>query len=187
MPEPVFIALEGLRGCGKSTIAPLLARRLGARHLHTLPPAYCEPRRLLDTTSRNAQARAHLFLSGLLITADQARALLDDGISVVIDSFLARTVATHRAYGAQVQLPPAGWPEPISILLECGASERAARLHSRLKRASWWDELAERRAERIETEYRALVTHRLDTTGKQPHECVEDIIGLLRHQGVLAG
>lgn len=177
---PVFVALEGLRGCGKSTIAPLLARRLDARHLATLPSEYDAPRALLDTSSRNPHARGYLFLSGMLVTADRARELLASGTSVIVDSFFARTLATHRAYGADIDFaPPVEWPAPVMILLECAPEERLRRLQARTKTATWWDELAEIRAERIEQEYRSFSAHRVDTTGCRPEQTVEEILPIL--------
>lgn len=176
---PVFVALEGLRGCGKSTIAPLLARRLDARQLSALPAEYDAPRALLDSTSRNPHARAHLFLSAMLVTADRARELLAAGTSVIVDSFFARTLATHRAYGADIDFVPPAWPAPVMILLECSPEERLRRLLARTKSTTWWDELADQRSERIEQEYRKFSAHRVDTTGRRPEQTVEELLPIL--------
>jgi thymidylate kinase len=177
---PVFIALEGLRGCGKSTLAPLLAARLGAQHMPTFPREYQQARAFLDHHSHDVNARAHLFLSALMITADRVRDLLDAGTSVVIDSYIQRTVATHRAYGATIDLAePADLPAPITILLECTSAARAVRLRDRVKQATWWDELADQVADRIEDEYSRFAGHRVDTTGKQPHETLAAILSAI--------
>lgn len=178
--QPLFVTLEGLRGCGKSTIAPLLASRLNARHLSALPNEYNAPRAMLDTASRNPHARAHLFLSAVLATADLTRELLAAGTSVVVDSFFARTLATHRAYGAEIDfVPPVEWPASVMILLECSPEERLRRLQSRTKTDTWWDELAEVRSELIEQEYRKFPAHRVDTTGRRPEQTVEELLPIL--------
>lgn len=182
MPESrrVFVALEGLRGCGKSTIAPLLADELGAQHVPTIPAEYSQARTFLDHQSRNVDARAHLFASALLITAERVRALLDAGTSVVIDSYLQRTVATHRAYGTTIDLPQlTDLPTAITFRLECSAAVRAVRLRQREKTNTWWDVLADQLTDRIEDEYTKFPSHRIDTTSQQPHETIIAILAAL--------
>lgn len=185
MPEtrttPVFVALEGLRGCGKSTIAPLLARAIGAKQVATFPAEYGEARTFLDWRSHDPDARAHLFVSALLVTAERVKAILEIGQSVVIDSFTQRTVATHRAFGAAMDLIlPKDLPSPITFHLECSADERHTRLRDRDKVTTWWDELADELADRIEQEYARFPAHRVDTTGQQPDQTVQTIITILR-------
>ena len=182
MPERrrVFIALEGLRGCGKSTIAPLLAEELGAQHVPTIPAEYNQARTFLDHHSHNIDARAHLFASALLITAERVHALLDAGTSVVIDSYMQRTVATHRAYGARIDLTqPEDLPTAITFRLECSAAVRAIRLRQREKTSTWWDVLADQLADRVVNEYSRFPSHQIDTTDQQPHETTAAIVAVL--------
>lgn len=179
-PRPVFIALEGLRGCGKSTIAPLLADKLGAQHVPTIPAEYSQARTFLDHHSRNVDARAHLFASALLITAERVRALLEADTSVVIDSYVQRTIATHRAYGTVIDLTPsAALPCAITFRLECSAAVQATRLRQRQKAGTWWDELADQLATRIEDEYSKFPSYRINTTDQQPHETIASILATL--------
>lgn len=186
MPErrSVFIALEGLRGCGKSTIAPLLAEQLGAQQVPTIPAEYGQARTFLDYHSHNVDARAHLFASALLVTAERVRALLDAGASVVIDSYMQRTIATHRAYGTTIDLTqPADLPTAITFRLECSPAARALRLRQREKASTWWDVLADQLADRVVSEYSRFPSHRIDTTDQQPHETAAAIIAALdRHR-----
>jgi thymidylate kinase len=175
--RPVFVALEGLRGCGKSTVAPLLARSLQAELVPTFPAEYRQARAFLDWHSRNVDARAHLFASALMITAERVRAVMESGRSVVIDSYLQRTVATHLAYGSTVDLArSARIPIPITFRLECAPTARAARLNARDKPTTWWDELADQRADRIEREYASWPAHRIDTTDRTPAQTVAEIL-----------
>lgn len=179
-PRPVFIALEGLRGCGKSTIAPLLADELGALHVPTIPAEYSQARTFLDRHSHNVDARAHLFASALLITAERVRALLDADTSVVIDSYMQRTIATHCAYGTTIDLAqPANLPRAITFRLECSASVRAARLRRRKKASTWWDVLADQLSTRIDDEYSKFPSYRIDTTDQQPDETLATILSAL--------
>lgn len=182
MPErrSVFIALEGLRGCGKSTIAPLLAEELGAQHVPTIPAEYSQARTFLDHHSHNVDARAHLFASALLITAERVHALLEAGSSVVIDSYVQRTIATHRAYGTTIDLTqPAHLPTAITFRLECSPAARAVRLRQREKASTWWDVLADQLADRVANEYSRFPSHRIDTTDQQPHETTAAIVAAL--------
>lgn len=165
----MFVALEGLRGCGKSTIAPLLAKALSAVQVPTFPAEFSQARAFIDWRSRNARARAHLFLAALLVTADQVSALLEAGTSVVIDSFAQRTIATHRTFGAQLGWePPASLPVSITFHLDCSAAERQRRLRSRAKPATWWDKLADQRASQIEGQYARFKSHRIEALQARP-------------------
>lgn len=186
--EPVFVALEGLRGCGKSTVAPLLARALDAVQMPTFPAEFRQARAFVDWRSRNANARAHLFVAAVLVTADRVRALLDAGTSVVIDSFTQRTIATHRAFGAALDWePPSDLPAPVTFLLECSASERQRRLLSRAKAATWWDDLADRQAEQIQDHYSQFESHRIDTSRQTPEQTAAVIASIVRGYGPPTG
>jgi thymidylate kinase len=178
----VFVALEGLRGSGKSTIAPMLAQAIGAEQVATFPAEYTEARAFLDWRSHDPDARAHLFVSALLVTAERVRAIMEIGSSVVIDSFTQRTVVTHRAFGAAMDLIlPKDLPSPITFHLECSADERQARIRGRDKLTTWWDELADDLADRIEQEYATFPGHRIDTTNQRPEQTVQTIMTILRH------
>jgi thymidylate kinase len=174
------VALEGLRGCGKSTVAPLLATALGARQMPTFPAELSDARDYLDWQSRNADARAHLFTAALLVTAERIRETLDAGTSVVIDSFLQRTLATHKAFGATLQPAlPEDLPVPLTFRLECTAAERQARLRHRCKQATWWDALADMRAGQIEEQYSRFPSHRIETTGQSPEQTAAAIASII--------
>jgi thymidylate kinase len=178
--QPVFVVLEGLRGCGKSTVAPLLARALGAVQVPTFPAEFGQARAFLDWHSRNADARAHLFIAALLVTADRAKALLDTGTPVVIDSFAQRTLAMHRAFGATLDWePPASMPVPVTFLLTCSPAERQRRLLTRAKPATRWDELADRLADKIQRQYARFLSHSIDTSGHRPEETAAEIASLV--------
>ncbi|WP_228559021.1 hypothetical protein [Catenulispora pinisilvae] len=157
------------------------ARAIGAEQVATFPAECTEARVFLDWSSRDPDARAHLFVSALLVTAERVRALMEIGSSVVSDSFTQRTVATHRAFGAAMDLIlPKDLPAPITFHLECSADERQARLRDRDKQTTWWDELADELADRIEQEYAALPAHRVDTTDQRPEQTVRAITKILR-------
>lgn len=180
----MFVALEGLRGCGKSTVAPLLARALDAVRMPTFPAEFSQARAFVDWRSRNADARAHLFVAAVLVTADRVRAQLDAGTSVVIDSFAQRTLATHRAFGAALNWePPADLPTPVTFYLECSAAERQRRLRSRAKAATWWDHLADQQAKQIQGHYSRFESLQIDTSEQTAEQTAAVIASIVSGHG----
>lgn len=107
MPEPRYIALEGLEGCGKSTHTKRLGERLGA--VVTREPGGTRIGALLrailadpDSTDMSARTEA------LLMAADRAqhmaeviRPALESGRHVVSDRSIYSTLA-YQGYGRQL-------------------------------------------------------------------------------------
>ena len=126
-----FIAFEGGEGCGKSTQAARLARRIGAVLTHEpgdTPLGAAVRRILLDAADLDITARAE----ALLMAADRAqhvqaliRPALELGQTVVTDRYLGSSIA-YQGYGRQ--LPPAEiaslsewateslWPDLVILL-----------------------------------------------------------------------
>lgn len=177
MPDrPLFESLEGLRGTGKSTIAPLLAAARRAVLIPTVPTLYQSLRHEIDARD-NVEARMAFYLSALFTATDDIRRHLSAGTPVVVDSYFARCLANHRAFGAHlgITLPP-GLPEPVTYSLMCDESERRRRLAARHKPASRWDGLAEEVAEQITHAYAPFPMHRVNTTGRTPEEVVDVVL-----------
>ncbi|MEU6363879.1 hypothetical protein [Streptomyces albidoflavus] len=86
---PLFESLEGLRGTGKSTIAPMLAAARRAVLVPTVPLFYQPLRREVDRRA-NTEARMCFYLSALFTVTDEIRRLLAEGTSVVVESYFAR-------------------------------------------------------------------------------------------------
>lgn len=175
---PLFESLEGLRGTGKSTIAPLLAAVRGAVLVPAVPPCYQELRRAVDSRE-NVEARLCFYLSALFMATDEIQAHLSAGVPVVVESYFARCLATHEALDARtkVRLPP-DLPQPRAYQLVCAEDERARRLAGRCKPASRWDLLAEHAAQRLTTAYERFPARRVDTTGLTPDQVVEAILAI---------
>jgi predicted kinase len=173
---PLFESLEGLRGTGKSTIAPLLAAARDAVLVPTVPPSYHELRGEVDRRG-NAEARLCFYLSALFTATDEIQAHLSAGVPVVVESYFARCLATHKALGARmaVMLPP-GLPQPRAYQLVCSKDERARRLAGRNKPTSRWDALAERAEHQVTSAYARFPACRIETTGLTPDEVVHAIL-----------
>src|SRR5690349_12345096 len=99
--RPLFEALEGLRGTGKSTVAPLLAAARGAVLVPTVPPFYQHLRRQVDRRG-SVEARLCFYLSALFTTVEEIRHHLAAGTPVVVESYFARCLVYHRAFGARL-------------------------------------------------------------------------------------
>jgi predicted kinase len=173
---PLFESLEGLRGAGKSTVAPLLAAARGAVLVPAVPALYQPLRQEVDARD-NVEARMAFYLSALFTATDEIRRHLSVGLPVVVDSYFARCLANHRAYGSRlgVTLPP-DLPEPVTYHLVCAEEERRRRLSERRKPTSRWDGLAEDVAEQIVHAYAPFPMLRVDTTGRTPEQVVHDIL-----------
>lgn len=177
MPDgPLFESLEGLRGTGKSTVAPLLAAARGAVLVPSVPALYQPLRQEIDARD-NVEARVAFYLSALFTATDEIRRHLSSGLPVVVDSYFARCLANHRAYGSRlgVTLPP-GLPEPVTYHLVCAEEERRRRLAARRKSTSRWDGLAEEVAQQITDAYAPFPMYRVDTTGRSPEQVLHAVL-----------
>jgi predicted kinase len=172
----MFESLEGLRGTGKSTIAPMLAAARGAALVPTVPLVYQPLRREVDRRE-NVEARMCFYLSALFTAAEEIQHYLALGIPVVVESYFARCLATHHALGARlsVTLPP-GLPQPVTYQLVCAEDERRRRLAQRDKPISRWDTLSEKAAGRITHAYAHYPMHPVDTTDLRPDQVVQSIL-----------
>lgn len=173
---PLFESLEGLRGTGKSTIAPLLAQARGAVLVPTVPASFQALRQQVDRRT-NVDARMCFYLSALFTAADEIQHHLDAGTSVVVESYFARCLANHRALGARLDVTlPANLPQPTTYQLTCVEDERQRRLLTRDKPISPWDVLSEAVPDRINAAYARFPMRRIDTTDLAPEQVVTTIL-----------
>ncbi|MDY0812342.1 hypothetical protein [Kitasatospora purpeofusca] len=174
--RPLFESIEGLRGTGKSTVAPMLAAVREAVLVPTVPLFYQPLRREIDLRD-NVEARMSFYLSALFTAVDEIQRHLAAGTPVVVESFLARCLVNHHALGARlsVTLPP-DLPHPVTYQLFCTEEERLRRLAERDKPTSRWDALGEDAAGRIAAAYAQFSMHRVDTTGLEPDQVVRAIL-----------
>ncbi|MEV6363193.1 AAA family ATPase [Nocardia asteroides] len=176
----LFESIEGIAGTGKTTVAPLLAQARHAVLVATVPANFQPLRRELDDSS-NPDARMCLFLSALLTVTDQIVRHLDAGVPVVVESYFARCLTTHREYGAKLGIAlPADLPEPVTYQLTCAPHERLRRLAQRDKAVTKWDVLAEQHSESLTAAIGEWATHRIDTTVSTPADVVQTILSLDR-------
>lgn len=145
MNRPVYIALEGAEGCGKSTQAALLAERLGAvltRETGGTPVGARLRQILHDNDVDDLAPRAE----ALIAAADRAQHIhqvvkpaLDAGRSVVSDRSVYSSLA-YQGYGRQLDVDEVRklnrwatgevWPDVV-ILLEADDDIVAERMSAR--------------------------------------------------------
>lgn len=188
-----FIALEGVSGIGKSTLATLLTHQLQATSLHTLPRPHSDWSK--DINTRLAPLpQLCFYLSGLLHAGDRVRTARK--VSPVIadryqSSVLACHAAVHRIPIEHVRELAAPFRpyliEPThTFYLRC--SEQSLRARMRTKRDVKPDDTdlfaVEGRLAQLLENFEATAARdpsavRLDTDGKTPDQLVTEIMHTL--------
>jgi len=150
----VFIVLEGLSGCGKSSAAASL---VSSGWIGVSPPHedFRVARRRVDDDQNALEARHALFLSGVLDSATQVSEAVNSGANVVADSWLYRTEATHAVLGSRLQIPRLDFlPNPDFVFfLDCPESMRQERRSRRGTPDPYWKSECERRSGEIRRYY----------------------------------
>lgn len=176
-----FVALEGLHGVGKSTVAELVAKRLGVTLTPTIPADFSAARRLVNN-GFCIEARYMLFLSATLSIGEQIEQMVKKGIDVVVESYIFRSIAFHEGMGSKMKIGmlEAGLFLPThTVLLTCDPMIRAQRLKERGGTRSRWDSLAESRSDQIALRYAAFGFPEIDTTWLQPHQVADRIVEMV--------
>lgn len=97
----MFVALEGVDGCGKTTLCTILAESLGATAYATPPEKYL---RLREEVDKNASAAEHyrFYREGIYYASDEIGAILQRGGKVVSDRYWLTTHTYHQVMGVSV-------------------------------------------------------------------------------------
>lgn len=93
----MFIVLEGLDGCGKSTIAQKLAERLSGELISTPGCDFKPIREPLDMIlSKNVKARQLFYAATVLMASEKAKSFIDQKQYVVADRYWLSTQVYHN-------------------------------------------------------------------------------------------
>ena len=128
----MFIALEGIDGSGKTTVAAVLGERLGARVLRVPGAEYGLTGEHVD---RQPQSTCHFiyYLSSVFWASDVVAEWRHAGQHVVADRYVLSTYAYHAPFLVPpVQLAALELEEPdLTVLLTVDERERRRRLMDR--------------------------------------------------------
>jgi thymidylate kinase len=173
------IAIEGLDGTGKSTVARLLAHRIGAALYTTPPPEFTAIREVLDATEC-LTARFFYYLSSVCYAAADALKVRDAS-HVVFDRYAFSTMACHRALGVNidVELNTLGIPNPdfTFLLTITSEEERLRRIRARglTSKSDVLVEALELRTKMLK-EFRRFGLQEIDTTNVTAEQVVDTIM-----------
>ena len=103
--KPIFIVYEGLDGVGKTTCAKQTANLLGARYLTTPSDLLRKYRDEIISSYASCQEASQLFyLSTVFAAANEAKASLQAGQSVVLDRYLLSTQVYANFRGSILEI-----------------------------------------------------------------------------------
>lgn len=133
--SPLLVAIEGLDGCGKSTLARALADSNGAVFLRTPQDLDATTRTSMEAhCARSVLARMLFYSATVAAAAIEIRAALAAGRSVVVDRYWLSTVVYHRVMGSPCMLDEVADALPtadFTIFLHAPLEVRAQRVRSR--------------------------------------------------------
>jgi dTMP kinase len=174
-----IIALEGLSAVGKSTVAPLVASRLGIEQVPAISPELQGVRKVADAAA-DPTSRHLYYLWALTATCQELSDRKSDE-TVLIESYVGRTMAYHRGMGSQLGLDP--WillPRPtLSVLITCDEGLRQARIATR-GALSYWQQRSEESIEQVRAHYAEFADVTV-TNDRSLEDCVGKIVRLARH------
>lgn len=131
--RPYLVAVEGLDGSGKSTVARQLAERLGAALIENPPQGWKAERTAADRADE--VTRRAFYLRGNRAATAEAEAILSSGRPVVMDRSAASTLAFGEATAGRVasgSLWPTDLRRPdLLVLLNVPEDVRLDRIASR--------------------------------------------------------
>jgi len=134
MTLPNFVAIEGVDGVGKTTLARRLEKDFGYKYVYPVPSPYDLIRKQVEGLG-DIEARFWYYLAGNVTLQRELKQMIGLGTRVVLDRYIYSTMASHQAMGATVdcvELSKVPYMVPsLAILLTCAPEIRNIRIVSR--------------------------------------------------------
>ncbi|GAA4536515.1 hypothetical protein [Amycolatopsis samaneae] len=173
-----IVAIEGLSGVGKSTLAPLVAERLDAQLLPTIPRDLGVYRKQAD--DGDDPTFRHLFYVWAIATACQRAAAAPTDSLWVAESYIGRAMAFHIGMGSTLWVSP--WtlvPKPVlSVMVTCDDPIRRERIRQRGV-PPHWHQRAEDSTEPIRGAYRPFADVEVPNDENSPEVTADRIVQLV--------
>lgn len=161
----MFVAIEGLDGVGKTTLARDLAHNCGGEATDT-PGPDLRPvvEMVLISLGDHQTARCLFYAASVLVAGHRAKQLADTGQLVFMDRYWLSTVAYARARGVSVDLSALESivPAPdLTVLVTLDERERRGRLTNR--QANTGEDL-----ETFDLQFREMVLREMRSMVRRP-------------------
>ncbi len=178
----MFIVFEGVDAVGKTTVARLLANRLGGGTYYATPPSSFLAERERVDLSASPDDHYRFYLHGIHQASREIWALLASGKTVVGDRYWASTYVYHEVMGAAVaerDFDHIVLPD-LTVLLSVTSEEQALRFEQRGMSAGdrrmFNDQVQLARAFRKFFTIRPTRLVAIDTTYLAPAEVVAQVV-----------
>ena len=194
--KPVFVAVEGADGSGKTTVGKLLAENLDAVLLETPDAELRDIRKKIDDFYAESPLAAQLFYASTVAYASaRAKEFLEQGQSVVVIRYWASTEA-YNGIVRESEMDDSAWIDEVlaphfTCYVEAPDDIRGEWMEKRGKK-NLTDERSLRLGKDLEARYRHVLAKRETRAGRvlrvsndaTPEDCADRILREMReHSG----
>lgn len=175
-----FIALEGLDGVGKSSLARGLAEKLQGKYMNTPSASLAEYRAaIMDAMGDDQLARALFYASTVSAQGRRALTEVNNGYTVIMDRYWPSTVAYAKARGVKVDLnmlTPAFVTPDLVVLITLDEQERRRRLNQRDMTPEDHETLSAEFTHHVISELAPRCQLQVDISGMDEQEAVSHLV-----------